>query len=111
MKIKINISINKAVQILLLYIFVVVAGASLFCPILAVFITKSVAGATTKTVGFAIAIYSINKLVIQIPLARKIDKYNGEKNDFFVILAGALIGIIFPFSMLAVSAPWHLYGL
>ena len=111
MKIKINISINKAVQILLLYIFVVVAGASLFGPILAVFITKSVAGATLKTVGFAIAIYAITKSVIQIPLARKIDKYNGEKDDFFVMLAGALIGIIFPFSMLAVSAPWHLYGL
>lgn len=109
MKIKINLSINKAVQILLIYIFLVIMGASLFSPIFAVFITGNVLGATLKTAGFAIAIYAITKAIIQIPLARKIDRYDGEKDDFFVLIAGAIIGIIFPFSMLVISKPFQLY--
>lgn len=109
MKIKINLSVNKAVRILLIYIFLVVMGASLFSPIFAVFITDNILGATLKTAGFALAIYAFTKAIVQIPLARKIDKYNGERDDFFVLLAGAAIGIIFPFSMLVVTKSSQLY--
>jgi len=109
MKIKINLSVNKAVQILLIYVFLVIMGASLFSPIFAVFITGNILGATLKTAGFALAIYACTKAIIQIPLARKIDKRVGEKDDFFVLLLGAIIGIIFPFSMMVINKPFQLY--
>lgn len=109
MKIQINLAVNKAVRILLIYIFLVVMGASLFSPIFAIFITGNILGATLKTAGFALAIYAFTKAIIQIPLARKIDKHSGERDDFFVLLAGAAIGIIFPFSMLVVTKSSELY--
>lgn len=96
---------------MLLYIFIVIMGTSLFAPIFAVFIKDNFYGATLKTAGFAIAIYALTKSIIQVPLARKIDKYDGERDDFFALLLGAGIGIIFPFSMIFVRQVWQLYSL
>lgn len=84
-------------------------GAALFSPIFAIFIKDFIVGATLKTMGFAVAIYALTKAIFQIPLAKKIDKYDGERDDFFALAAGAVIGIIFPFSMLAINHVWQLY--
>jgi len=109
MKINIQLSVNRAIQILLLFLFIVNVSQGLFFPLLAVFITGSVIGATLKTVGFAAAAYAIAKSLVQIPLARIIDNQKGERDDFYVMIVGALIGIIYTFGYLFISLPWHLY--
>ncbi|MEK9175304.1 MAG: MFS transporter [Patescibacteria group bacterium] len=109
MKINIHLVVNRAVQILLLYLFFTVMAESLFAPILAVFITESINGATLKTVGFALALYAIAKSIVQVPLARYLDTHDGEKDDFYVLIVGAVFSALYPFAFLFVYEKWHLY--
>ena len=91
MRIRINITVNRAVQILLDYLFFVVMSISLFAPIFAVFVNDFIVGATLKTVGFAVAFYAISKSIVQIPLARFLDRKKGELDDFYVLISGAAV--------------------
>ncbi|OGF61911.1 hypothetical protein A2926_00800 [Candidatus Giovannonibacteria bacterium RIFCSPLOWO2_01_FULL_44_40] len=111
MRIKINITVNRAVQVLLLYLFLVVTSTALFVPIFAVFVTDFVGGATLKTVGFALGLYAIAKSFLQVPLAKFLDKHSGERDDFYTLMAGAVVAVIYPFALLGVSKIWHLYAL
>lgn len=111
MKIKINITVNRAVQILLLYLFFVVAAGALFAPIFAIFVKDYIAGATLGTVGFAIALYALAKSVLQIPLSRFLDRHKGERDDFYALIAGAAVAVLYPFMLLIISKVWHLYVL
>lgn len=111
MRIQINITVNRAVQIMLLYLFFVVTSTALFVPIFAVFVTDFIAGATLSTVGFALGLYAVAKSALQIPLARFLDTHQGERDDFYALMAGALVAVIYPFALLGVSQIWHLYAL
>jgi len=110
MRIHINITVNRAVQIMLLYLFFVVTSTALFVPIFAVFITDFIAGATLSTVGFALGLYAVAKSSLQIPLARFLDKHKGERDDFYALIAGAVVAVMYPFALLLVSKVWHLYA-
>lgn len=110
-RIHIDIKVNKAIQMMLFYLFFVVMAESLFTPIFGVFITKSISGATLRTVGFALAFYAFAKSIVQIPLARYLDKQKGEKDDFYALIVGAIVAIIYPFSLIFISKIWHLYFL
>lgn len=111
MRIHIDIKVNKAIQIMLSYLFFVVMAESLFTPIFSVFIIDSITEATLKTAGFALAIYALAKSLVQIPLARYLDKLKGEKDDFYSLIVGAVVAIIYPFSLIFISEVWHLYVL
>ncbi|MEK7187847.1 MAG: MFS transporter [Patescibacteria group bacterium] len=105
------ITANRTVQILLLYLFIANMGVSLFGPIFAVFITGSIAGATLATAGFAVALSSMTKSIIQIPLARYLDKTPGENDEFYTLIGGSMLGTIYIGSLIFVNYPWQLYGL
>lgn len=111
MRIHINITINRAIQVMLFYLFFVVLSTALFGPIFAVFITKSITGATLRTVGFAVALYGIAKSVLQIPMARFLDKHKGEKDDFYTLMVGASVAVVYPLGLIFISEAWHLYAL
>ncbi|MEK7502937.1 MAG: MFS transporter [Patescibacteria group bacterium] len=111
MKIRINITVNKAIQVMLFYLFFVVLSTALFGPIFAVFITESITGATLRTVGFAIALYGIAKSVLQIPTARFLDRHKGERDDFYALMVGASVAVAYPLGLVFVSEIWHLYAL
>ncbi len=111
MRIQINISVNRAVQILLMYLFVINVAGGLFGPLYAVFVTNSIAGASLKTVGFALGLAAMAKSIFQIPLARYLDKHNGERDDYYALLLGAVLGVIYPFFLIFVSEIWQLYFL
>lgn len=104
-----NISVNKTIKILLLFLFVINSAESLFGPLLAVYITGTVAGATLKTMGFAVACYAIVKSIVQIPLAHALDRQVGEKVGFVVLLIGATMGTLQTFGYLFISSPFHYY--
>lgn len=102
-------NLNRVIRLLLLFLFIINVGEGLFSPILAVFITNFIVGATLKTVGFAVALYAITKSIIQIPLARRLDKKIGEKDDFYVMIIGAMISIIYTFGFIFIKSPLHFY--
>lgn len=109
MRIRVNLFVNRMIQVLLLFLFLLVVAESLYAPIFAVFVTNFVDGATLVTAGFAVALFSIVKSIVQLPLARRLDKKVGERDDFWTLVVGSLLSTLIPFFLLFVSEPWHLY--
>lgn len=78
-------------------------------PIFAVFVTNQIAGATVATVGFAAMVNLLVRAILQMPIARYIDRHKGEKDDFLFMVAGSTLISIVPFIYLFVETPVHLY--
>lgn len=78
-------------------------------PIFAIFVTQQIAGATVATVGFAATINLLVRALLQMPIARYIDKHKGEKDDFLFMVLGSTLVSIVPFIYLFVTSPTHLY--
>ncbi|MEI6042671.1 MAG: MFS transporter [bacterium] len=103
--------INKAIKTLLAFVFIFNVSAGLYMPIIAIFITQNIIGATLATVGVSIAIYSIVKAIFQIPIARRLDIAKGERDDFYVLLLGIILAIFYSLAYLFIKNINDLYFL
>jgi len=101
--------INKVIRVLVLGDIMFFSAFGLIGPIFAIFVTKQIAGATIATVGFAATLNLLTKAILQMPVARYIDRHKGEKDDFKFMVAGSTLVSIVPFIYLFVTTPWHLY--
>lgn len=104
-----KLNINRIVKYFILSDLTFLAGWGLLDPLFAVFVTKNVPGATLMTVGIMSAIYWIVKSTLQIPISMFLDKFNGEKDDFYALVIGILLASLTLFSFMAVNRVWHLY--
>lgn len=102
--------VNKAIKIMLVFLFTVQVSLYLFQPLLAVFITEFIPGATISVVGFAAAFVAVTKSIVQVPSARFLDKKVGERDDFYVMVAGSTLGTIATFAYLIVESIWQLFA-
>jgi|SRR3989338_2693657 len=107
--VNVNIQLNKLVKYFVLSDLLLLGGWGLIEPIFSIFIIDTVRGATLVTVGISAAIYWVLRSVIQLPLASFLDKYDGEKDDFYALILGIMIAggsaVLFAF----VREPWQLY--
>lgn len=87
----------------------IVTGWGLISPLIAVFITEQIEGATIKTAGIASTIYFLTKSFFQIPFARIIDKWEGEKDDYISMMIGSLLVSITPFFYAFIKTPIQLF--
>ena len=101
--------VNKVIRILVLGDIMFFSAFGLIGPIFAIFVTNQIAGATIATVGFAATINLLTRALLQMPVARYIDRHKGEKDDFFFMVAGSTLISIVPFIYLFVETPIHLY--
>lgn len=101
--------VNKVIRVLVLGDIVFFSAFGLIGPIFAVFVTNQIAGATIATVGFAATINLLVRALLQMPVARYIDKHKGEKDDFLFMVAGSMLLSIVPFVYIFVTLPMHLY--
>jgi len=101
--------INKIIRVLVLGDIMFFSAYGLIGPIFAVFVTNQVAGATIVTAGFAATINLLVRALLQMPVARYVDRHKGEKDDFKFMVAGSTLISIVPFAYLFVTTPWHLY--
>ncbi len=101
--------INKVVRTLVLGDIMFFSAFGLIGPIFAIFVTSQIAGATVATVGFAATINLLTRALLQMPVARYIDRHKGEKDDFKFMVAGSTLISIVPFAYLFVTTPIHLY--
>jgi len=62
-----------------------------------------------EVAGFAALFYWFSKSFIEIPIGRFLDKNNGEKDDFWFMVAGTFIAGLVPIGFLFSSLPWHIY--
>ena len=101
--------INKIIRVLVLGDVMFFSAFGLIGPIFAVYVTNQIVDATVATVGFAATINLLTRALLQMPVARYIDRHKGEKDDFKFMIAGSTLVSIVPFIYLFVSTPLHLY--
>lgn len=103
-------SINKVIGIIIVSDFMVTTGSSLLSPIFALFITSQVGGGSAQAVGFAIAIYWITKSILQLPIARYLDRNHGEIDDYYFMMFGLVAdaAVISAYYFFATEV-WHVY--
>lgn len=102
--------VNQVVLIIIFGEFILTVAGALTAPLFALFVVKDV-GAPVTVIGFAIAIYWITKSLLQIPIARYLDKNHGEVDDYYSILGGLLLTIICIYAYYFVRASWHIFVL
>jgi len=103
------LKINQVILIIIFAQFIFTMAANLSVPLFAIFITKEI-GAATAMVGLASAIYWAVKSVIQLPVAKWIDKNHGEIDDYYSLLFGLCISTTGIFLLYFSQNIWHIFG-
>jgi len=85
------------------------AGWGLINPILAVYIIKNVKNGDVEVAGIAIGIYWLLKSILQIPIARYLDKNHGEKDDYLFLVVGTFLASLTPLGFIFAYHSWHIY--
>jgi len=101
--------VNKIIKTLVVGDILFFSAFGLVSPIFAIFITNQIAGATIATVGFAATVNLLVRALLQMPIARYIDKKKGEKDDFFFMIFGSTLISIVPFLYIFIETPIQLY--
>jgi MFS transporter, DHA1 family, multidrug resistance protein len=102
-------SFNKVARILIYYDLVLFFGWGFVAPILAIFITQQIKGGDVQVAGIAIGFYWVLKSILQIPIGHYLDKRQGEKDDFYALVAGTFLASLVPIGFIFAHAPWHIY--
>jgi len=111
MKIRINIDVKvgRLVKFFVISDFFLLAGWGFIDPVFSVFIVQKIVGAGLITVGIAAAIYWLLKSILQIPIAKYLDRTVGEKDDFVVLVGGLLLAGISAMAFALVRTVGELY--
>lgn len=104
-------NINKVVRLIVITDFFYNAAFASFAPVFAIFITGQITGGSARVAGFAASIYWIVKSILQLPIARFLDKTNGEKDDFWAMFLGYFFSGLAPIGYAFAQEPWHLYAI
>src|SRR3989344_2216253 len=100
---------NPFIRSLIVSDFLLYFSYGLVTPIMAIFVSGQIIGATIETVGIATAIYWIVRSLTTIPLAHWMDKYDGEQDEFSFMFWGALLMSLTLMSLAWATLPWHVY--
>lgn len=101
--------INPVIKILTISDIMMMGAVALLSPVFAVFVTDTIEGGSVETVGIAMAIYAVTKSVFQLPIAWLIDKVKGEKDDFWFMLVGSVLGSLIPILYIFIDTASELY--
>ncbi len=101
--------VNAVTRVLVFVDFFYNFAFGSFGPIFAIFITQQIFGGTAAVAGFATSVYWLTKSVLQLPIARFLDKTDGERDDFWAMFLGYFLSGVTPFLYLLVHTPFQLY--
>lgn len=103
--------LNRVIIYLTLSDVMILSGWGLVSPIFAIFWSEQIMGGSITLAGFAATVFLLVKSLGQIPVARFIDKKEGEKDDFWIMITGSLIIGVVAFLYIFASLPWHVIAL
>lgn len=103
--------VNQVVLVIVTSEFILTTAFGFLAPFFAVFVTQQIIGGSVAVVGFAITIYWVTKSILQLFVAKHIDKNHGEIDDFYFFLAGGFLNAIFVSLYYFASNVWHIYTL
>lgn len=101
--------INRTVKTIVIADFFYNSAFASFAPVFAIFLTHQIVGGSAKVAGFAASIYWVVKSVFQLPIARFLDKTDGERDDFWALFLGYFLSSLVPLAYIFVTKPSHLY--
>ena len=101
--------VNRIIKTIVVADFFYNSAFASFGPVFAIFITQQIAGGSAKVAGFAASIYWIVKSLFQLPIARFLDKTDGERDDFWALFLGYFLSGLVPLAYIFASKPVHLY--
>lgn len=104
-------AVNQVILIIIFAQFILTAGWGFLPPFFAVFVNQQIAGGSVAVVGFALTIYWVTKSILQLFVARRIDKNHGEIDDFYFFIAGGILNAVFVSLYYFASTVWHIYAL
>ena len=78
--------VNRLVRFFILSDLFFMGGWGLVNPIFSLFVVRDIPGASLITVGIVVGIYWFTKAIVQLPVALLIDKREGERDDFKVLI-------------------------
>lgn len=102
-------NINKIVKLIVITDFFYNASFASFGPVFAIFLTGQIAGGSAQVAGFAAATYWIVKSIFQLPIARFLDRIDGERDDFIAMFLGYFFSGFVPLGYIFATQPWHVY--
>ncbi len=102
-------NINKVIKLIVITDFFYNAAFASFAPVFAIFLTGQISGGSASVAGFAASVYWIVKSIVQLPIARLLDKTDGEKDDFWAMFFGYLLSGLVPIGYIFAREPWHIY--
>lgn len=103
--------INSVVLVVVMAEFILTVAFGLLAPFFAVFVTQQIIGGTVAVIGFALTIYWTTKSILQLLVAKYIDRNHGEIDDFYFFLAGGFLNSIFVSLYFFATHAWHIYAL
>jgi len=86
-------------------------GWGLVTPILAIFIVQNIKGGDAQVAGIAVGMYWLVKSILQVPLAKWLDKNQGEVDDYYALIGGTFLASLAPLGFIFATLPWHMYAL
>jgi DHA1 family multidrug resistance protein-like MFS transporter len=101
---------NRIVMSLIYLDFNLSTALGLIGPVMAVFITEQIPGGDLQAVGFAVSSYYLAKSVIQLFVARYIDRRK-ESLTILIMFMGVSLMACVPFLYYFASKVWHIYAL
>lgn len=104
-------SLNRVIKILIFSDLIFNSAFGLLAPVFAIFIINNIQGGDAKVAGIAVGTYWILKSILQIPIGNYLDRNHGEKDDFYFMIGGSLIGSLTFLGFIFAHEPWHLYAL
>ncbi|MDD5431172.1 MAG: MFS transporter [Candidatus Pacebacteria bacterium] len=102
-------SVNRVIRFFIIGDLFLWAGWGFIDPLFAIFVTKNIVGSTLLSLGFLAAIYWITKSCAQIPISLFLDKTDGEKDDFYVLILGLLVSSVTAFCFMAAKTMTVIY--
>lgn len=103
--------INSVILVIVTAEFILTVAFGLLAPFFAVFVTQQIIGGSVAVVGFAITIYWATKSILQLLVAKYIDRNHGEIDDFYFFLVGGLLNAVLVSLYYFATHVWHIYTL
>lgn len=102
--------LNQVILVVIFFEFVTNIAAGLITPLFAVFVLEDIKAPVT-VVGFAVALYWIVKSILQLPIARHLDRNHGEVDDYYSMVIGVFLTTSAVFMYYFAYEIWHVYAL
>lgn len=104
------LKINQVILIIIFALFIFTVAASLSVPFFALFILEDIKAAAAA-IGFASAVYWAVKSILQLPIARWLDRNHGEIDDYYSMLVGVMITTAGMFLFFTATKLWHVFAI